>query len=140
MAGRQLDEGLSTSPQIATEEVAIVAAAGFRAIISNRPDGEEPGQPTAAEMRAAAEAHGLAFRHIPVTGGGIGPSEIQAMAEALDTLPGPVFGFCRSGTRTAMLWALARAPTSDPDTLIAAARDAGYDLSGLRSRLGEAAR
>jgi len=135
MAGRQLDEGLSTSPQITPEEVAIVAAAGFRAIISNRPDGEDPGQPTAAEMKAAAEAHGLVFRHIPVTGGGIGPSDVEAMAEALDTLPGPVFGFCRSGTRTAMLWALARAPSSDPDTLIAAARDAGYDLSGLRPRL-----
>lgn len=135
MAGRQLDEGLSTSPQITPEEVAIVAAAGFRAVISNRPDGEESGQPTAAEMKAAAEAHGLEFRHIPVTVGGIGPDDIQAMAEALDTLPGPIFGFCRSGTRTAMLWALAKAPSSDPDTLIAAARDAGYDLSGLRSRL-----
>jgi len=135
MAGRQLDEGLSTSPQIAPEEVAIVAAAGFRAIISNRPDGEEPGQPTATEMKAAAEKHGLAFRHIPVTGGGIASSDIEAMAQALDTLPGPIFGFCRSGTRTAMLWALARAPSSDPDTLIAAAREAGYDLSGLRSRL-----
>lgn len=135
MAGRQLDERLSTSPQISPEEVAIVAAAGFRAIISNRPDGEEPGQPSAADMRAAAEKHGLAFRHIPVTGGGIGPDDVAAMAAALDTLPGPIFGFCRSGTRTAMLWALAKAPTSDPDTLIAAARDAGYDLSGLRSRL-----
>lgn len=135
MAGRPLDDTLSTSPQIAPDEVAIVAAAGFRAIISNRPDGEEPGQPTAAEMKAAAEAHGLAFRHIPVTGAGIGPDDVAAMADALDTLPGPVFGFCRSGTRTAMLWALARAPTSNPDTLIAAARDAGYDLSGLRPRL-----
>jgi len=135
MAGRQLDEGLSTSPQITPEEVAIVAAAGFRAIISNRPDGEEPGQPSAADMKAAAERHGLAFRHIPVTGGGIGPDDVAAMAEALDTLPRPVFGFCRSGTRTAMLWALAKAPSSDPDTLIAAARDAGYDLSGLRPRL-----
>jgi sulfide:quinone oxidoreductase len=57
------------------------------------------------------------------------------MTEALDTLPGPIFGFCRSGTRTAMLWALSRASASDPDTLIAAARDAGYDLSGLRPRL-----
>lgn len=140
MAGRQLDEGLSTSPQIAPEEVAIVAAAGFRSVVSNRPDGEDPGQPTAAQMQAAAEAHGLAFRHIPVTGGGIAPSDIQAMAEALDSLPGPIFGFCRSGTRTAMLWALAKAPSSDPDTLIAAAREAGYDLSGLRLRLEEVAR
>jgi len=135
MPGRKLDDGLSTSPQITPEEVKIVAAAGFRAVISNRPDGEEPGQPTAADMKAAAEKHGLAFRHIPVTGGGIGAEDIKAMADALDTLPGPIFGFCRSGTRTAMLWALARAPSSDADTLIAAARDAGYDLSGLRCRL-----
>ncbi len=135
MTGRKLDDTLSTSPQVAPEELAIIAAAGFRAIISNRPDGEDPGQPTAAEMKAAAEKHGLAFRHIPVTGGGIGPDDIQAMADALETLPGPIFGFCRTGTRTAMLWALAKAPSSDPDTLIAAARDAGYDLSGLRPRL-----
>ncbi|MBL0947407.1 TIGR01244 family sulfur transferase [Brevundimonas sp.] len=135
MTDRKLDETLTTSPQIHPDELEAIAAAGFRAVISNRPDGEEPGQPSAAEMKAAAEAHGLEFRHIPVTVGAIGPDAIQAMAEALDTLPGPIFGFCRSGTRTAMLWALARAPASDPDTLIAAARDAGYDLSGLRSRL-----
>lgn len=135
MAGRKLDDTLSTSPQVAPEELEIIAAAGFRSVISNRPDGEDPGQPTAAEMKAAADQHGLAFRHIPVTGGNIGPDDVTAMAEALDTLPAPIFGFCRSGTRTAMLWALARAPQSDPHTLINAAREAGYDLSGLRSRL-----
>lgn len=135
MAGRRLDDTLSTSPQVAPEELEIVAAAGFRSIISNRPDDEDPGQPTAAEMQAAAERYGLAFRHIPVAGGNIGPADVSAMAEALETLPAPIFGFCRSGTRTAMLWALARAPHSDPHTLINAAREAGYDLSGLRSRL-----
>lgn len=140
MAGRKLDDTLSTSPQVAPEEVEIVAAAGFRSVISNRPDGEDPGQPTAAQMKAAAEKHGLAFRHIPVTGGNIGPDAVAAMAEALDTLPGPIFGFCRSGTRTAMLWALARAPQSDSYTLISAAREAGYDLSGLRPRLEATAR
>ncbi|MCZ8193205.1 TIGR01244 family sulfur transferase [Brevundimonas sp.] len=133
---RPLDPALHVAPQIALEDVPALKTAGYAALISNRPDGEEPGQPDAATVRAAAEAAGLAFVHIPVSMSSLGPEEVEALRHALDTLPGPALAFCRSGTRSAILWALSQAGDRQADELIAAAAAAGYDLSGLRSQLG----
>jgi sulfide:quinone oxidoreductase len=133
---RPLGPALHVAPQIALEDVPALKTAGYAALISNRPDGEEPGQPDAATVRAAAEAAGLAFVHIPVSMSSLGPEEVEALRHALDTLPGPALAFCRSGTRSAILWALSQAGDRPADELIAAAAAAGYDLSGLRSQLG----
>lgn len=133
---RPLDPALHVAPQIALEDVPALKTAGYAALISNRPDGEEPGQPDAATVRAAAEAAGLAFVHIPVSMSSLGPEEVEALRHALDTLPGPALAFCRSGTRSAILWALSQAGDRQAGELIAAAAAAGYDLSGLRSQLG----
>ena len=136
---RPLDEALSASPQIAPEDLPAIAAQGFRSVISNRPDGEEPGQPGAEALRRAAEAAGLAFAHVPVVGGSISDQDVADFREALADLPHPVFGFCRTGTRTTTLWALANAAAETPDDLIARAKSAGYDLGALRPRLEGAA-
>tara|TARA_R110002167_G_scaffold67405_4_gene190532 strand:- start:3350 stop:3772 length:423 start_codon:yes stop_codon:yes gene_type:complete len=132
---RKLDDRLDASPQIALADLKVLAGLGYRSVISNRPDHEEPGQPDAEEVRAAAEAEGLAFRHIPVAGGNMGPEVVAAMRSALDEMPGRVLGFCRSGTRTTFLWALANAGERPAQDLIEAAAVAGYDLSPLRARL-----
>ena len=132
---RPLDEALSASPQIAPEDLPAIAAQGFRSVISNRPDGEEPGQPSAEALRQAAEAAGLAFAHVPVVGGAISDQDVADFREALADLPQPVFGFCRTGTRTTTLWALAHASDTDAKDLISTAKTAGYDLSGLLPRL-----
>jgi len=132
---RPLDEALSASPQIAPEDLPAIAAQGFRSVISNRPDGEEPGQPSAEDLRQAAEAAGLAFAHVPVVGGAISDQDVADFREALADLPQPVFGFCRTGTRTTTLWALAHASDTDAKDLISTAKTAGYDLSGLLPRL-----
>lgn len=132
---RPLDETLSASPQIDPSDLSAIAARGFRSVISNRPDGEEAGQPTAADIRAAAEGAGLVFAHVPVVGGAIADGDIAAFQAALADLPAPVFGFCRTGTRTTTLWALSKAGTTPADVLIERARSAGYDLAGLRPRL-----
>lgn len=132
---RTLDTDLAAAPQIAPDDLKQIAADGYRSVISNRPDGEAPDQPAAAEVRAAAEAAGLLFAHIPVVGGALTDADVDAFRRALDTLPGPILGFCRTGTRTATLWALARAADTDPDALITTAKAAGYDLSALRPRL-----
>ncbi len=136
---RPLDEALSASPQIAPEDMPAIAAQGFRSVISNRPDGEEPGQSSAETLRQAAEAAGLAFAHVPVVGGAISDQDLADFNKAMADLPKPVFGFCRTGTRTTILWALANAATESPDHLIARARSAGYDLGALRPRLEGAA-
>ena len=132
---RKIDDRLSAAPQIALEDLKAIAGLGYRSVISNRPDGEEPGQPDAARVRAAAEAEGLAFRHIPVTGANMGPEAAAAMRAALDEMPGPILGFCRSGTRTTCLWGLASAGKRPAQELIETARAAGYDLSPLRPQL-----
>ncbi len=109
------------------------AAHGIRLIVNNRPDGEEPGQPTSAEIEAAARASGLEYRHIPVAAD-FPPERVEAMAEALDN--GPVLAFCRSGTRSTFLWALARASRgASAAESVAAAAAAGYDLRPILARL-----
>ena len=83
-----------------------IKAAGFKSIICNRPDNEQPGQPSAAEIRRAAEAAGLSFRHVPIISGQPATGDdVAAMAQALDELEGPVFAYCRSGTRSTNLFA-----------------------------------
>jgi uncharacterized protein (TIGR01244 family) len=125
----RLDPSTFVSGQIAPADVAEAAAAGVKTIINNRPDGEEPGQPTHAEIEAAATAAGLAYRHIPIAGG-FSQDQVDAMAEALDE--GPALAFCRSGTRSTYLWALARARRGDDASILARqAAEAGYDLSPI---------
>ena len=130
MSPRPLSATVWASPQLAPETLVDLAAAGIRQIISNRPDGEDPGQPTAAEMETAARTAGLSFVWIPVLGMP-GPSQTEAVSGALaDGLPTVMF--CRSGTRSAMVWAMAeRMRGTDADDLRAAAASAGYDLSRL---------
>ncbi|GGZ07150.1 bifunctional protein tyrosine phosphatase family protein/NAD(P)/FAD-dependent oxidoreductase [Novosphingobium colocasiae] len=101
-------QNFAVSPQLTPSDVAAVAAKGFKAIICNRPDGEEEAQPAAAAVRAAAEQHGLAFAHVPVVSGAISAKDGEAMARALAWLPGPVLGYCRSGARSTKLHELAR--------------------------------
>lgn len=135
---RTIDDTISVAPQISPEDVAALAAAGFVAIINNRPDDEEAGQPDASAIEAAARAAGLGYAAIPVTPGGFSSAQVEAMAEALAAANGPVLAFCRSGTRSCNLWALAQASTGgDPATLTAKAAGAGYDLSGIRPVLDQ---
>ncbi|MBD0416380.1 TIGR01244 family sulfur transferase [Oryzicola mucosus] len=104
MEYRQLTEDFSVSPQIEPEDVGAVKAAGFKSVICNRPDDEQAGQPSADSVREAVEAAGLTFRYIPVVSGQITPDNVSEMASALEDLEGPVFAYCRSGTRCANLY------------------------------------
>lgn len=117
--------------QITPDEVAEAAAAGIRAIINNRPDGEAPDQPDSATIAAAAASHGLAYRHIPVVSGRMSAGDVTAMEQALAELPRPVLAFCRSGTRSTHLWALAQPEGCDVGGIVAAAAAQGYDLTPL---------
>jgi uncharacterized protein (TIGR01244 family) len=107
MTIRQLDDRTFIGGQICPEEVAGLAAHGVTMIVNNRPDGEEPGQPLGAEIEQAASAAGMDYRSIPIIRG-IGPADAEAMRGALKAAPGKVLAFCRSGTRSALAWALAQ--------------------------------
>ncbi len=133
---RQINESISVAPQIAVDQVADIAAAGFKTIVNNRPDDEDAGQPSGDAIRAAAEAAGLKYVSIPVTHAGFSHPQIDAMTQALTDSDGPVLAYCRSGTRSCNLWALAAAKAGrNPNLLLAQAEDAGYDLRGIRPML-----
>lgn len=128
-----LVDELSVAAQIDVADIATLAAQGFRSIINNRPDGEAAGQPPSALLEAAARKGGLAYRHIPVVSGQLSEAHVRMFADALRELPRPLLAFCRTGTRSTMLWALQAAGPAD--AILQIAHEAGYDLSALHSRL-----
>lgn len=132
-----VSDAFAVSPQLEPNDMRGLADAGFSTVICNRPDGEDPSQPTVASMREAAEAAGLAFHHIPVTGGEFPPVAIKAFAKVREEADGKVLAFCRTGTRSITLDALANIEHESAAERINRAKIAGYDLSGLRDRLGE---
>jgi uncharacterized protein (TIGR01244 family) len=133
---RRIDDRVAVAPQITAAEVAAIAHAGYAEIVNNRPDDEEPGQPSGAEIAAAAAEAGIGYRAIPVTHSGFSANQVEAMASALTAAGGPLLAYCRSGTRSAHLWALARARMGDDaEMLTAKARAAGYDIGGIRAML-----
>lgn len=133
---RRIDDTISVSPQITPDTVAEAAREGVTLIINNRPEEEEAGQPSGAEIAAAAAAAGIAYRAIPVTHAGFSANQLDEMSAALADAGGPVLAYCRSGTRSTYLWALARAQKGDaPGDLSAKAAGAGYDLSAIRPML-----
>jgi uncharacterized protein (TIGR01244 family) len=123
---------LAVAPQIAPQDIPGIAAQGFQLIINNRPDDEAPGQPGGQAIAAAAAAAGLAYHAIPVDASGITPEQVRAMAAALAAADGPVLAFCRSGTRSTHLWALAEASRGTAaETLVEAAAAGGYDIRAM---------
>ncbi|GAA4777674.1 hypothetical protein GCM10023219_27140 [Stakelama sediminis] len=104
-------------------------------MVSNRPDGEEEGQPSAAQIEQASQRHGLTFAHVPVISGQITDDDVEKFASTLKGLPEPVLCFCRTGTRSASLWVLAKSDEHPVGHLLERARAAGYDLEALRPRM-----
>ena len=104
---RELDDKVLVSGQIRPDEIAALSAEGVTFIINNRPDGEEPNQPLGVEIEKAATAAGMDYRSVPIIRG-IGPADADAMRDAIAASSGKVLAFCRSGTRSALAWALAK--------------------------------
>ncbi|UIP07154.1 TIGR01244 family sulfur transferase [Erythrobacter sp. SDW2] len=130
---RRLSETMFASPQITPADVAAAKELGITLIVNNRPDGESGDQPAGAEIEAAAREAGIAYVTIPVTAAGFSQPQVEAMREALAANDGPVLGFCRSGTRSTLLWSLAQASMgAEPDEVATAAAEAGYDVSPVR--------
>ena len=123
---------LSVAGRLDRADIDALAGAGVRTIINNRPDGEDPGQLPAAEARRIAEAQGIAYRFIPITAATLSRADVDAFAAALRRAPVPVVAHCRSGTRSTLLWALARIREgADSLSLIAEAAQHGIDIASL---------
>lgn len=131
---RRLTDRVLVSPQIDVPQVAEAAQQGVTLIINNRPEEESDDQTPGADIAAAAQAAGIAYCAIPVTHAGFSQGQVAAMADALAASAGPVLAYCRSGTRSTLLWALAEARRGvSPHSLTATAAEAGYDLTPVRA-------
>jgi sulfide:quinone oxidoreductase len=106
---KTLTPDFAVTTQIQPSDLPLLKAQGFMAVICNRPDGEDPGQPPFAEIAAAAAKLGIKARHIPVRPDAINPDDVAAFRRAIAELPGPVLGYCRSGGRSAAMWEKSRA-------------------------------
>jgi len=130
---RKLTDTIYVSPQIGLDEVAEAARIGIKLIINNRPEGESDDQLPGPAVEAAARTVGVDYVAIPVTHSGFSEPQVAAMAKALNEAEGPVLAYCRSGTRSTLLWALSEASQGgDPDALTNMAAKAGYDANPVR--------
>lgn len=132
---RKIDEKTYASPQISIPEVAYAKALGIGLIVNNRPEGESDDQTPGAEIEAAARDAGIAYVAIPVTHAGFSMAQVEAMQKALAQAgDAPVLAYCRSGTRSTLLWALAQAQAgTSPDEIAEKAAGAGYDIAPIRA-------
>jgi sulfide:quinone oxidoreductase len=136
MLSKAIDQTLSVSEQIRPDDIAAIAAAGFKSIICNRPDGEGADQPVFAEIDAAAKSAGLAAAYQPIVSGKVGDEDTVAFGKLMDTLPKPIFAYCRTGTRSSTLWSLSEGARGRalPD-ILATTKAAGYDMTGVVRRI-----
>lgn len=135
MQPKYLDDDLAVLPQIDPSNAAELAGMGFKTIINNRPENEEPGQPSIASVEQAAKEAGLDFQSQPVVSGAITFNDVADFKDLMDQAEKPVLAYCRSGTRCTMLWALANAGNISTEAIMANAEAAGYNLEGLRRQI-----
>ena len=131
----KLDDDLTVAPQITVDDVAEAARAGFKTLVSNRPDREGDDQPATDAIAQAARENGMEWVYLPVQPGNITDDDVARFAPLLETASKPILAFCRTGTRCSTLWALSRARQDNIDQLLQTARSEGYDLGAQRERM-----
>lgn len=132
---RRVTDDFAVAPQITEADVEAIAAAGFKTIVANRPDGEGGvDQPRMGAIRAKAESLGLTFAALPFSGAPT-PEIVERMSNILNQAPQPVLAYCRTGTRSITAWALVHSGQGAAEDVIDAAAGAGYDLSSVRELL-----
>ena len=127
---RQITPDLAVSPQIMPEDVPVLAQAGFKVLVNNRPDDEVGPDIDHDAMAMAAEQAGMRYHYLPFRPGQITPQLIAEFGAATAG-QGPVIAYCRSGNRSTVLWALNQAGRLPEDEILRIAADAGFDLSGV---------
>lgn len=132
---KKINSTTTVSPQITAADMDEIKAAGYRAIICNRPDGEGADQPSFEEIEAAAKAAGIEARYVPVQSGMVRDEDVEAFGTALEELPRPVLAYCRTGTRSATLWSFYESTKRPMSEILAATSAAGYDMNGVARRI-----
>jgi sulfide:quinone oxidoreductase len=137
MSFTKLSPDYSVSPQIDEADVERAAREGFRLIVDCRPDNEETGQPSFADVSAWAAKHGLAAAHVPVTLASLDDRAVAEYEAAIARAGGPVLGYCKTGRRATAFWALSQAKPCGASAVLAATKSAGFDMDPFASRIVE---
>ncbi len=135
MPFKSLDDKFHVAPQVTIEQLDAARDAGVTTVISHRPDGEEPGQLSFADLETAAAERGMKAVHIPVVPGRLTPTHVDALKQATDDCDGKILAFCKSGMRASMVWALAQKGEISPQEIMACCQKAGCDVSPLAAHL-----
>jgi len=136
----QITPQFAVTGALAPTDLAIAAGMGFRAVLSNLPDGELPGAPRSAEERELAARAGLGFAHVPLRKGDLDfPAIARDMLVALDGLKPPVLAHCASGQRSALAWAIAAVRCHSVERVLAALTSVGFSFAPLSVELDDLA-
>jgi sulfide:quinone oxidoreductase len=129
-----LTDSFAVASQITADDISEIAAAGYRSLINNRPDNEEPDQLESGDARRRAGAVGLEYHYLPITASTLTVKEIDAFEKLIAQAEGPILAHCRSGTRCYLLWAAIqlRKGAASADSLIRQAADKGFDITALQ--------
>ena len=131
----QLSEDYSVAPQILVEDVDTILNAGFKSVICNRPDEENPLPCQIKAIKTAVRLAGLEFAENVFDSYSFGLDKVQLQIQLLKQLPSPVLAYCASGNRCSVIWAFSLAGTLEIDAILKATTHAGYQLSHLRPQL-----
>ncbi|MFY9640686.1 MAG: TIGR01244 family sulfur transferase [Rhodomicrobium sp.] len=122
--------------QLEAEDFAEIARLGFKTVLNNRPDGEENSQLPNYAAASHALLSGLDYHYIPSGKLDLFSDQVVNAAEtALRAANGPVLAYCKSGTRSAIIWAAASARNLPVDEVLALLLNAGFDFDFLRDDL-----
>lgn len=136
MTFHELSPTVLASGQIAPQDLDRAKKLGVTAVVNNRPDGESPDQPDGQAIAEGARARGMEYAAIPIDHTGFGHEQVVALERLLDENDGKVLMYCRSGTRSTLLWALARASAGEPiEDIATAAERAGYSVTPVRQAM-----
>ena len=105
-----------------------LAKLGFKTVINNRPDCEIPFQPRTKTLAARAKKAGITYLYLPVISGNMTQKNVDDFATLLTKAEGSVLAFCRTGTRSANLWAMANPDRLPSDDITDIGARAGYAL------------
>ncbi len=137
-APTQLTDQFWVSPQITVQDVSYIFAQGITRLVCNRPDGEESGQVSYHEISELAQSKGMDVHYLPVSPAGFDAEIITSLGKILDQKTAKTLAYCRSGTRSTYLWALAHAGKERAEVLIQIAGRAGYDIRQIAPFLQQA--
>jgi len=134
---KKLSESFWVSPQIEVADVEKLAQLGVKTIINNRPEAESDDQPHGWDIGEAAKKNGIEYFYLPITGSLLPRGQIERFQNIIVTAPGPILGFCKSGTRSVRIWAMCMAKAKPAWELVKTASNIGYDISALEPKLIE---